>query len=425
MPAPGGVGPGRLRCAGFAGALLIYGAAGMPAPPGIRWQELLIFAGLLAMTGLAGPARLVTGLALGRRDRGPAPELGVASAVLMLLVWLGLVRGIWNGWTVRDMVRDIVPLGFLALPVLLAPSLALLSARMRDLLADCAGLAGVMLVLRWAHNVGPQALASIGTTPLGEGGDYLLNSALVPFAAVWLVLRAITLLDGGAADGWPWRRLRAGLFLSGGMLCLLAMAATVHRAGLGLSLLALLIGLGRPLMRRPFLVLLALACLILVPILAGAPMTGMLALAADKTQAVGVNNRSSEILAVLEQVWRDPVPFFIGDGWGALVVNPAVGYWRVSYTHSAPSYFLLKVGVLGCVGIALYAGCLAARMGALWKGHPYLVLAALPPTLIGSLLHTSYKYICFSLIVSLVVGSSYNSLYKCIQRLHSFPRDGF
>ena len=177
-------------------------------------------------------------------------------------------------------------------------------------------------------------------------------------------------------------------------------------------------------MRRPVLVLLPLACLFLVPALSGAQVAGVLELAADKTQTVGMNNRTVEVVAVLEQVWRGPVSFLIGDGWGALVANPAVGYWRVSYTHSATSYFLLKVGVVGLAGIALYAGYLAARMWHAWKVQPFLLLAALPPILIGSLLHTSYKYICFSLIVSLVVSRSNNSLYKCILHPHSRYRDG-
>lgn len=392
---------GGWRAGALAAAILLYGAASAPAPPGLRLQEMLIFAGLILFIGWRGPLLLASGLSLFSRRPGPGLAFRMASLVLVALLWLGMIRGLWNGWGITDMVRDVLPFLFLSLPVLLAPSLSRLSPAQFTRLVDCAGWAGCALALRWWVGAG-MALSALGSTSLGEGKEYLLNSALVPFAGVWLCLRAVSRPGGDAAR--LWRLSLPLLYGLGGLACLLALAATIHRAALGLSLLAILLGLWRVLARRPLFALLLGGGLVVLVVAAGVPLAGVAGLVAAKTESVGLNNRVGEVLAVLDQVGRDPLAFLIGDGWGALVANPAVGYWRVSYTHSALSYFLLKVGLLGLVGMALYVGTLAEQVARQAIVLPMLFLAAAPSLLIGCFLHTSFKYICFSLILSLVVS---------------------
>ncbi|MDG5496851.1 hypothetical protein [Niveispirillum sp. BGYR6] len=392
---------GGWRAGALAAAILLYGAASAPAPPGLRLQEMLIFAGLILFIGWRGPLLLASGLSLFSRRTGPGLAFRMASLVLMALLWLGMIRGLWNGWGITDMVRDVLPFLFLSLPVLLAPGLSRLSPAQFTRMVDCAGWAGCALALRWWVGAG-MALSALGSTSLGEGKEYLLNSALVPFAGVWLCLRAVSRPGGDAAR--LWRLSLPLLYGLGGLACLLALAATIHRAALGLSLLAILLGLWRVLARRPLFALLLGGGLVVLVVAAGVPLAGVAGLVAAKTESVGLNNRVGEVLAVLDQVGRDPLAFLIGDGWGALVANPAVGYWRVSYTHSALSYFLLKVGLLGLVGMALYVGTLAGQVARQAIVLPMLFLAAAPSLLIGCFLHTSFKYICFSLILSLVVS---------------------
>lgn len=401
--------PTTWQVAALAMAMLVYGALGSPAPSGLRLQEMLIFAGLILFIGWRSPLLLGSGLSLFSNGRAGGGQGGIdlafriASLVMVGLLWLGCLRGLWNGWGFADMARDILPFLFLSLPVLLAPGLSRLSPARFTLLVDCAGWAGCALALRWWIGAG-MALSALGTAPLGEGKDYLLNSALVPFAGIWLCLRAVSYLVDRRGQRRLWRMALSLLYGVGGIACLLALAATIHRAALGLSLLAILLGLWRLLIRRPLLSLLLGAGLLVLVVVAGAPLAGVAGLVAAKTESVGLNNRVGEILAVLDQVGRDPLAFLIGDGWGALVANPAVGYWRVSYTHSALSYFLLKVGLLGLVGMALYAGVLFARIARAAVIRPALVLAAAPSLLIGCFLHTSFKYLCFSIILALVAS---------------------
>ncbi len=396
------------RVLAFSAALLTYGLVGAPAPPGIRLQELLVFAGIAALAGVAVPWHFFAGLTVARGN----VVMASGSLIMTWLLWQGMLRGLWNGWGLTDMVRDIVPMLFLCLPLLLAPSLSRLSDDTADRLADMAALAGVAFALRWWRDAG-LALSAIGTSPLGEGRDYLLNSALVPFASVWLGLRAAHWL----AAGGGWRgTVQAGLAAGGSLCCLLALAATVHRAGLGLSVLALLVGLARlgsrAVTRHPALAVNGLLLLLATLLVARMPMTGIMGMLADKTESVGLNNRLDEMLAVLDQVGRDPVAFLIGDGWGALVANPAVGWWRVSYTHSAASYFLLKLGAVGLALVMVYGGVLAGLIARSAGRQPQLLLAVAPSLTLALFLHTSFKYLCFSLLLSLVVGRSARGLYK-------------
>jgi hypothetical protein len=388
----------------FALSILAYGAASAPAPPGIRPQEILVFVGIAMMVGIAAPWRFFSGQMLAR---GPV-AMAVGSTILVWLLLQGLIRGMWNGWGLTDMMRDIVPMLFLALPLLLAPRLGRLPADQANRLADAAAFAGVIFTVRWWWDAG-MALSALGASPLGEGRYYLLNSALVPFAAVWLGLRATTWL---LARPLRWQeQALAALAALGSLCCLLALAATLHRAGLGLSLLALGTGMGVRLWRHPFWFVAASLLVLLLLAFVGTRVAGVAELLADKTESVGLNNRVDEFIAVLDQVGRDPLAFLIGDGWGALVPNPAVGWWRVSYTHSAASYFLLKLGALGLALILLLAGLLAGMVVRAARDMPMLLLAVAPSLVLGAFLHTSFKYLCFSILLSLVAGRTHTSLY--------------
>lgn len=388
----------------FALSILIYGAASSPAPPGVRPQELLVFAGIAALVGVAGPWQFFSGLALGREPR----EIALGSLFMVWLLGQGLLRGLWNGWGLTDMMRDIVPMLFLTLPLLLAPVLGRLSAGKADRIADVVAAAGVIFTLRWWWDAGV-ALSAVGTSPLGEGRYYLLNSALVPFASVWLGLRATRWFLARPIYGWSIGQGVAATL--GSLCCLLAQAATLHRAGLSLSLAALMLGVGYTLWRRPVWFVITLLLTSLTAAIIGTRLAGVAELLADKTQSVGLNNRADEFLAVLDQVGRDPLAFLIGDGWGALVANPAVGWWRVSYTHSAASYFLLKLGAIGLSLMLVLAGLLTGMAARAARDMPMLLLAATPSLLLAAFFHTSFKYLGIAILLSLVVGRIHTSLY--------------
>lgn len=379
-------------------AMLAYGAACMPAPQGFGWAEMLVALGLLTAIGPGRLLSLSSGLAL--RGAGADPLAGVGTLCLLALLLLGGVRGVALGWAERDILRDVVPLGFLFLPLLLGPLLDRLRPGDLRALAHAFALVGLLFALRWW---GLQFLA-VGSAraPGGpDSPDYLLNSAAVPFAAVWLPLAGLgRAARSRGAEGWAFAAIGA----AAGLACLGALAEAVHRAALLLCLGVLAVGilaqaLGRPRVGVMLLLLAGAASFFLGPELLDA-----LDLVARKTEAVGINNRLAEVEAVLAQTGRSPVAFLLGDGWGALLANPAVGYLKVSYTHSLASYLLLKVGALGLVLTLAYLGLLAGRVLLARPPRPHLLLASFPPLLLGLFVHTSFKFLCFGLLLALLAA---------------------
>ncbi|MFC7334159.1 hypothetical protein [Rhodocista pekingensis] len=390
-----------LRLAALVGAIVVYGVAGAPAPASVGPAELAVGLGLLVAVGLRAPLWLGTGYLL--RCPGATPAEIVACLCLPLLLWLPLVRGSLMGWQPTDIVRDVVPLGFLFLPLLLRRGLsarrAAGSGAVADLLAAALAAAGLAFAFRWWAHVA-FGFAAVGDRTLAEGDLYLLNSAAVPFAAVWLTLQGLRRLFPARGAG----AVALGLVLgAAGLLCTGALAGAVHRAALGLVLGT--IGLGVALRLRT-----APGDWRLVPV-AGAGLLaafgwaalGALSLVAEKTGEVGWNNRAAEAGAVLRQIGRSLPAFLLGDGWGALVASPAVGNWRVSFTHNAASYFLVKTGLLGFVAATGYLAALLAESWPALRRRADIALAALPSLAVALFLHTSYKYLCFGLLCTVLL----------------------
>jgi hypothetical protein len=383
----------------LAAALGLYGAASAPAPPGVGLVEAAIALLLLAGTGWFRPLALGSGalvcLAEARRLER------VAAPAFVLLFWVPLVRGLVLDWGGRDVLRDVVPLIYLFLPALLVPRLRPAGAAGLEILAGGLALAGVFYTLRWWDEVG-WGFGAVGQRAMSDGRLYFLNSPSVLFAALWLPIRAVRLAGGG--QGMVGRGL-ALLLLLAGALSWLALAGTVHRAALVLGLgSALLFGVWWTRRQAAWPLLTALAVLCgLALFWPGGPLTGTVEQVRSKSELVGWNARTAEVDAVFDQVGRSPAALLFGDGWGTLIANPAVGGWLVSYTHSFPSYLLLKTGLLGTMAMIAWLATLLPHLVRLVRENPPLACAALPPLAIGFALHTSFKYLCFGLLLSLAV----------------------
>jgi hypothetical protein len=220
-----------LRQIGLVVALAAYALFSAPAPGRIGVAELVIAAGLVAAVGVRRPIWLVTGYLIAARGTRLYEAVGVAA--FLYLLWIPLVRGVGLGWSPADMVRDVVPLIYLFLPVLLGPALLPSGRRNCRLLAWTLAGVGFLLAFRWWWP-GLQ-FRSIGQQVMDEGDLYLLNSPAVLFAAVWLTVGGVDRIVG--RFGWR-SHLTAGLLLAGGAVAGSALAAVVHRAALGLALTA-------------------------------------------------------------------------------------------------------------------------------------------------------------------------------------------
>ncbi|MEI6558144.1 MAG: hypothetical protein WCO00_07025 [Rhodospirillaceae bacterium] len=396
---------GVWRATMAAAALTVYGLASAPAPPEAGAAEIAIALLLIAATGLERPAAMASGRLLLHPEARRFETVG--AVVFVGLLWVPLLRGAALDWSGRDILRDLVPLLYLFLPVLLVAPLRVAGARAVGLLVTGLTLAGLAFALRWWTDAG-WAFGAIGHRAMGEGPGYLLNSPAVQFAALWLPFSAIRLLwpavDAEPRPGRLWLRLALPLpLIVAALLIGAALAGTVHRMALlmiAASGLGYLVWCARRTVWPLLVVLLGLAALL--TLLPGAPLPGALGMLVIKSQQVGVNERANEVAAVLDQTGRSWTSLLIGDGWGTLMANPAVGGWRVSYTHSFPSYLLLKTGLLGLLLMVCWLATLAPAALRLARRDPPLAFAALPPLAGGLLVHTSFKYLCFGLLLTLV-----------------------
>ena len=394
-----------LRAGALFAALALYGFFSAPAPPEIGAAEIAIGLLLIAAAGAAQPWAMTSGALLLRPGARSFETMG--SAVFAGLLWLPLLRGVALDWNGRDIVRDVVPLVYLFLPVLLVGPLREERGRAVELLTAGLAFAGVAFVLRWWSDAG-WGFGAIGHRAMSEGSFYLLNSPAVLFAALWLPFTAIRLLWPDAVPGTKsrslWLRLAlAPPLLAATVLIGAALAGTVHRMALilvAVSGLAFLLWCARRTVWPLLAALLGLAAFLLL--LPGDPLSGALGMVVAKSEQVGINERANEAAAVLDQIGRSPLSLLIGDGWGTLIANPAVGGWRVSYTHSFPSYLLLKTGALGLLLMLCWLATLLPAAIRLVRRNPPLALAALPPLAGGLLIHTSFKYLCFGLLLTAV-----------------------
>ncbi|KAA0593624.1 hypothetical protein FZ942_24295 [Azospirillum lipoferum] len=381
----------------MAGALLLYGGLSVPAPPALRGAELSIGMLILLSIGWKWPLAVASGHAL--RARSGIGWMPMAVAAFAWLLWAPLLRGAALGWEAADILRDVVPLLFLFLPVLLVPALCSAGQTAVRALTGGLAMAGLLLALRWWRQA-EWGFGAIGQRAMADGGVYLLNAPSVLFAAVALPAVALSLIAvGGQLRHW----LAAVPFAVGGALCLAALAGAVHRTALGLALLSLtLIALWWA-RQRAWLVLPLLVGLGLLIAVGGDALVGAWQQAAEKTRLTGVNARWEEAMAVIDHAVVTPWALLLGDGWGARIANPAVGGWRVSYTHTLASYSLLKTGVFGMVALAAYLGALVRPWYRLLAADPPLALAVVPPLLMALCLHTSFKYLDTGVILSLTL----------------------
>nr|WP_246500084.1 hypothetical protein [Azospirillum soli] len=367
-----------------------------PAPPGIRVVEAVIGSLLLLAVGVRRPLFVATGHAL--RTPGVAAWEVPAILALSWLLWVPLLRGAWVGWGAGDMLRDVIPLLYLFLPVLLVPVLRSVAEPATRVLAWALMLAGLFFAGRWWQQA-EWGFGAVGARAMADGTDYFLNAPSVLFAAIALPLTGVGLVSRG---GVP--RLVAGMVCVGaGVLCLAALAGAVHRMALGLAVMAFVVVAlwwGR---RAPLTVALLVAVAVVFAAGFSDTLLGALGLVAEKNRLAGANTRWEEAAMVLDHVSASPWSFLFGDGWGALLPNPAVGGWRVSYTHTLATYALAKTGALGLLALDAYLGGLVPRALTVLRDEPPLGWAVLPPLVMALGLHTSFKYLDTGLILTLMV----------------------
>ncbi|MEO3434952.1 hypothetical protein [Inquilinus sp. CAU 1745] len=367
----------------LAAAIILYGGLSSPAPSQPGAAELAIG---LALVLAAGPGRLAARWAGSAIDWQTIPlKAAVRWVALAGLLVIPTIRGISSGAAAEDMARDLVPLAFLFMPLLIGP----FPGRRWVVAAALGG--GVLFAARFFIVSGAMPAVLKSAAP-SDGLLYLANAPMVLFAAIFLPF---------AAFGWKGRGRIVLLLLcwAGAALCFLALAATLQRAALAIWTVGILLVLTVH-ARRQARLLLLVPLLAAAIIWAAAPLLGDLAdLLILKTRLVGWNGHDSEIRTASALVGRSWDVALFGLGWGALFESPAVPGYRVSYLHSLPLYMLVKAGGLGLALLLTYAATFIPDALAVFRRRPALAIAILGALSVGALVQPSFKYLDFGLLL--------------------------
>lgn len=376
-------------------ALALYGLFSTSTPESLGPAEATIGLLLALAVGPLTAARRVAGLGSAEtRD----PTLWIGWMALVYLAAVPTLVGVTRGWTADDLFRDILPLLYLFLPVLLAPPPG---CRRPDLAFGLIGglcLVGVCFAVRFLHAAGwlTGGFGTAATLHLPPSDiRYLPNEPAVLFAAVLLPLLAIRAARRPSPD-----RLMAAVACGiGGFVCLAALASTLQRGALGLCLIAYLAYAVPALARSPKAWIAVAAGGAVLWVAFGDRVQHLALLLALKSHRVGWNNHLAEVDVAVAEAGISVTAALIGSGWGAVLVGPAVPGLAVSYLHALPLYLLVKSGMVGLCLAALYIAAVLRPLPYLWSRDRAVFCACLAPLLSGLLLQPGFKTLSFGVLL--------------------------
>ncbi|MCB9990640.1 MAG: hypothetical protein H6867_04565 [Rhodospirillales bacterium] len=366
-------------------AVLIYAVAGTPTPERLGPAEVMIAALIVFAVGLPQAARaLVPGQGNGWQKSG---------AVLLLFgLSVPVVNGFLMGNSVSGIMRDILPFFFLLLPVFLQ-SAWLAQERQIKILTALVVILGLVFSLRVLL---PAYFNLAGLQPSSVPDPLrLANAPTVLFAA---------LLLSGLSGLYLYR---GDLFKSAlcALLCvipLMTVALITQRASIGAFCLSGLVLFMIGAVRRPYRVLLPLLMISCVVAVYWQPIDEIIHSLLRKSSMVGFNMRGQEAQVVRDAVGGSLWTVLFGKGWGATIASPAVGGAVVNFTHSLPTMYWLKTGLVGVCIVLVYLARLGALLVPLFFRNPVVALALAGPFLIDIFLYASFKSLDFGLILLLI-----------------------
>lgn len=376
-------------------AIIVYGLFSSPAPQAITIAEISIAVLLLLAFGAISCFSIGTFAAA--RNRLQIWQL----SGILAFAWFAtvpLLLGIASGWETLDIVRDFLPAMFLFLPLFLANK----NWKPETVVATAMAAAGVCMAARWWIDSGILPW-QIGGSEIKEGEQYLLNSMAVVFAVSWLPLKTMEIVKEKLTAATLLKATAMALLWA---VCFLPLLLAAHRAAIAMAIVVYIVGAIGFMRKRPLFSIMVILCGMGIVLFYHEAFLKMLTKLAEKTLLVGDNARFDEVSAVINGLGLSLQNTFLGRGWGALISNPAVGQWWVSYTHSFPSYVLFKTGFIGVMLLGSYMLLLLARWGKLFIRDRTTAVAIIPPLLIGLFLHTSFKYLCFGLLLVMLSGKN-------------------
>lgn len=370
--------------------ILVYALWGSPTPDDPGVLELVLGGLLIFIVGFEG-----LGYALRVRQGAVLPQITIAQLFLYAGLSFPVIAAVIADHPLTFVARDLTAFLFMVLPLFLWPLLQREPKACTILLYSVVAL-GVIFAVRTRL-----AFPFIGSN---DSLYYLSNMPSVLFAAIYLAGIGLNRFSCGLGAFCIGRTL---LLMALAYSCLLLMIETQQRASLGAFALSMIIILAVNFIKAPkrtALVIIALAAAIVVY---WASIYGVIESLLLKTSVVGGNMRAQEWQAVWNEVSGNPLSIMFGQGWGAMLSDPAVAGIRVNFTHGLASSMVLKMGVFGCLLALAYVLTLLYTALKYLKTDTVMVLALAAPILIDTFLYASFKSLDFGLVLALIPALLY------------------
>lgn len=366
-----------------------------PDDPGL--PEAILGGLLILLVGVTGALRAIGSELV--ETRPSVPRYAVVAFVWLLVAPTAvlLVRGNDFG----DFVRDIIPLMYLLLPVLVIGHLREAPEKAVRLIQRGLSFVGLAYAIRFFNTSEGELFQ---TTLLG-GIEYFTMDPAVIFGATFLLCVGLHLFSQ--------RRLvaSAAALLAGGITFGSILASTargqIALVLCGVALFAWLQIWKRPLRLRSWLpVMLAAAAFLYFDLM------WLVEFAVDtvtaKTESAGITNtRDIEVKEILAYAGSGVDVFFFGGGWGHKLFLTTIGV-EARFAHNVFFYLLWKTGALGLIAFLAICWWIFKAFIGMWRrrSDPWVMalwLASFNVLVIHGNLEPGYKMLPFGFVLCLIL----------------------
>ena len=314
-------------------ALMLYALGSSPTPDSLGMIELTIGALLFFAVSIQG---------LGRVILASTPRciffIGFSRIMLLYFVLVTSVVGLLRGAGVIDFFRDIVPLGYIFIYVLLWPIGSKNPDRYVLIVSHLLLFVGLSYSVRYFFIEGV-SVADLGRATMYGDMNYLPQDPAVTFGAVFAL-----------AEGFQYFFKRKSIlsiaYFFASLICIASLVGMAARAP---TILWFVVAIFFIFFKGGgFEKLIALASVLVLGYHFFAFFNEMYSLVAGKFANVGLNTKDEEFIAVLNEVLSDPFVLLFGWGWGSLIETPTLG-GEVRFLHNFWLYFFAKAGLVGAI----------------------------------------------------------------------------
>ena len=380
-------------------ATLVYATFSDPTPDTISWAELAIGASLVVLVGIGRGLGIVSGARLVLAEQSQITQVRNLAFIWLLLVPMAV--GAFRSASANELVRDLIPMLFLFLPLLVGERLESADRRSASTwLVWTAVASGVILATRHLF-VTQSSLVQIGEGFYSEHSLYLSTDSFVHFAAALLLIMGFRQLVRFRAKS----AVIGVAMIAGGLFCLGVLALKGHRGPVVLVLAALFAyiltapGLGGRIRIR--LLIAGSISLGIMWVAYGETLIRLADLFLAKHEAVGISNRDAEFLAIVDIVFRDTFTGLFGLGFGSVYESPAASA-TVNFAHWIGGYVLLKAGLVGALLVTAYFLTFWRPFVSLVRAHSVLAFAVAGPLLVGVTISGSYRFLSYGILLSIL-----------------------